>query len=108
MKGDKGLPPFHFQCVDGLALSGLHLCRARFHPHINITNVTIMLLLFYTTYTFAGCRLEDGVNIITLQKMMGPANIESTMVYLHVCQTPDQLPNSPLDKVFALCRQRAK
>ena len=40
-------------------------------------------------HTYATHLLEDGVNIITVQKMMGHANIESTMVYLHVCQTPD-------------------
>lgn len=54
-------------------------------------------------HTFATHLLEDGVNILTVQKMMGHGNIESTMVYLHVCQTPDQLPHSPLDKVFAQC-----
>lgn len=57
-------------------------------------------------HTYATHLLEDGVNIMTVQKMMGHANIESTMVYLHVCQTPDQLPHSPLDKVFAQCSQR--
>jgi len=57
-------------------------------------------------HTYATHLLEDGVNILTVQKMMGHANIESTMVYLHVCQTPDQLPNSPLDKVFALCSRK--
>jgi hypothetical protein len=30
------------------------------------------------------------------------------MIYLHVCQTPDQLPDSPLDKVFAQCSQNTK
>ena len=59
-------------------------------------------------HTYATHLLEDGVNIITVQKMMGHVNIESTMLYLHVCQTPDQLPNSPLDKVFALCSQSTK
>jgi len=59
-------------------------------------------------HTYATHLLEDGVNIITVQKMMGHANIESTMVYLHVCQTPDQLPHSPLDKVFALCSPGTK
>lgn len=57
-------------------------------------------------HTYATHLLEDGVNIITVQKMMGHANIESTMVYLHTCQTPDQLPHSPLDKVFAQCSQK--
>jgi len=59
-------------------------------------------------HTYATHLLEDGVNIITVQKMMGHANIESTMVYLHVCQTPDQLPHSPLDKVFAQCSRSTK
>jgi site-specific recombinase XerD len=59
-------------------------------------------------HTFATHLLEDGVNIITVQKLMGHQNIESTMVYLHVCQTPDQLPHSPLDKVFAQCSRRGK
>lgn len=59
-------------------------------------------------HTYATHLLEDGVNIITVQKMMGHTNIESTMVYLHVCQTPDQLPHSPLDKVFAQCSRSGK
>jgi site-specific recombinase XerD len=59
-------------------------------------------------HTYATHLLEDGVNIIAVQKLMGHANIESTMIYLHVCQTPDQLPQSPLDKVFALCSQSGK
>ena len=59
-------------------------------------------------HTYATHLLEDGVNIITVQKLMGHANIESTMVYLHVCQTPDQFPHSPLDKVFAVCSPGGK
>ncbi len=43
-------------------------------------------------HTYATYLLEDGVNIITVQKMMGHADIESTLVYLHVCQTSNQLP----------------
>jgi site-specific recombinase XerD len=56
-------------------------------------------------HTYATHLLEDGVNIISVQKLLGHANIDSTMVYLHVCQIPEQLPQSPLDKVFALCRK---
>jgi site-specific recombinase XerD len=54
-------------------------------------------------HTYATHLLEDGVNILTVQKLLGHASIETTMIYLHVCQRPDQLPHSPLDKVFALC-----
>jgi len=59
-------------------------------------------------HTYATHLLEDGVNIIAVQKLMGHVNIDSTMVYLHVCQLPEQLPQSPLDKVFALCSLHTK
>ncbi|HEY5391556.1 MAG TPA: tyrosine-type recombinase/integrase [Hanamia sp.] len=59
-------------------------------------------------HTYATHLLEDGVNILTVQKMMGHCNIDSTMIYLHVCTAPDQLPTSPLDKIFALCSRGAK
>lgn len=59
-------------------------------------------------HSYATHLLEDGVNILTLQKLLGHASIDSTMAYLHVCQLPEQLPRSPLDKVFDLCRQNGK
>lgn len=59
-------------------------------------------------HSYATHLLEDGVNIVTVQKLLGHANIDSTMVYLHVCQLPEQLPQSPLDKVFAQCSRLGK
>jgi integrase/recombinase XerD len=59
-------------------------------------------------HTYATHLLEDGVNIISVQKLLGHSNIDSTMVYLHLCQTPDQLPQSPLDKVFEQCSRSTK
>lgn len=57
-------------------------------------------------HSYATHLLEDGVNIVTVKNLLGHAHVETTMVYLHVCQIPEQLPQSPLDKVFALCRSR--
>jgi integrase len=59
-------------------------------------------------HTYATHLLEDGVNILSVQKLLGHANIDSTMVYLHVCTAPEQLPQSPLDKVFAQCSPTTK
>lgn len=59
-------------------------------------------------HSYATHLLEDGVNILTLQKLLGHASIDTTMEYLHVCQLPEQLPRSPLDKVFILCSRAGK
>jgi len=59
-------------------------------------------------HSYATHLLEDGVNIITVQKLMGHQNIQSTMVYLHVCHLPEKLPHSPLDKVFVQCSRYGK
>jgi integrase/recombinase XerD len=59
-------------------------------------------------HSYATHLLEDGVNIVTLQKLLGHASIESTMEYLHVCQLPEQLPQSPLDKIFAQCSRHGR
>jgi site-specific recombinase XerD len=59
-------------------------------------------------HSYATHLLEDGVNIIAVQKLLGHANIETTMEYLHICSQPEQLPQSPLDKVFALCSRGGK
>lgn len=54
-------------------------------------------------HSFATHLLEDGVNIIAVQKLLGHSNIESTMMYLHICNQPQNLPQSPLDKLFEIC-----
>ena len=59
-------------------------------------------------HSYATHLLEDGVNIVAVQKLLGHENIQTTMTYLHVCQLSEQLPQSPLDKVFALCSRSGK
>lgn len=59
-------------------------------------------------HTYATHLLEDGVNILTVKKLLGHGDVRTTMIYLHICQPPDALPQSPLDKVFALCSRSGK
>lgn len=59
-------------------------------------------------HSYATHMLEDGVNIVTLQKLLGHSDIGSTLVYLHVCITPENNVYNPLDKVFNLYSQSLK
>lgn len=59
-------------------------------------------------HTYACHLLEDGLNIVTLKELMGHANIETTMEYLHLCQLDDRKMFSPLDTLFAQCAPHTK
>lgn len=59
-------------------------------------------------HTYATHLLEDGINILTVQKLLGHSSVRTTMLYLHVCTPPEELACSPLDKVFSLCSQSGK
>jgi integrase len=59
-------------------------------------------------HTYACHLLEEGMNIVTLKELMGHANIETTMEYLHICQLDDRKMFSPLDSLFARCAPPVK
>jgi site-specific recombinase XerD len=49
-------------------------------------------------HCFASHAIEEGMNIKTLQYLMGHSSVLTTMVYLHVSETPLDRSFSPLDK----------
>ena len=50
-------------------------------------------------HCFASHALEDGMNIRSLQQLLGHASLQSTMIYLHVSEVPLKGAFSPLDNL---------
>jgi integrase/recombinase XerD len=48
-------------------------------------------------HCFASHALEEGMNLKTLQYLLGHSTIQTTMVYLHVSEVPLSKAFSPLD-----------
>lgn len=51
-------------------------------------------------HSFATHLLEMGLDIMTLKDLLGHAEIQSTLVYLHVSRIDKQLAFSPLDRLY--------
>lgn len=51
-------------------------------------------------HSYATHLLEQGVNILTIKELLGHAQIETTMVYLHIAQPSAQNVFSPLDTLY--------
>ncbi len=51
-------------------------------------------------HTYATHLLEQGVDLVSIQKLLGHAHIETTMVYLHVAQFDTCKAFNPLDVLF--------
>ena len=64
------------------------------------TNIAKKVNLHTLRHTYATHLLEEGLNIVTLKKLLGHAEISTTMIYLHVAQCEMVKPHSPLDTLY--------
>lgn len=64
------------------------------------TSITKDVNLHSLRHSYATHLLEEGLNIVTLQNLLGHAKITTTMIYLHVAQCEHIKPHSPLDTLY--------
>lgn len=67
-----------------------------------LAGITKPLSVHSLRHTYATHLLEDGVNILTIQQMLGHAHVRTTMLYLHVAQVNNHQKCSPLDTLEGL------
>ncbi|MFZ4056520.1 MAG: tyrosine-type recombinase/integrase [Ferruginibacter sp.] len=51
-------------------------------------------------HTYATHLIEDGLDIISVKELLGHIRLETTLVYLHICQLDKERVFSPLDTLF--------
>ncbi|MBC8184241.1 tyrosine-type recombinase/integrase [candidate division KSB1 bacterium] len=73
--------------------------RHALNAAIKRSGITKEVNLHILRHCFASHALEDGMNIKTLQHLLGHSSINTTLIYLHVSDIPLRSAFSPLDNI---------
>jgi len=66
------------------------------------TNIKKAVSMHTLRHSFATHLLEDGLDIHSIQRLLGHSRIETTLVYIHIAQIKTKLAHSPLDTLYNL------
>ena len=66
------------------------------------TDIQKQVSMHTLRHCFATHLLEDGVDIHSIQRLLGHADLRTTMVYLHVAQIRPRPAHSPLDSLYGI------
>ena len=64
------------------------------------TNIRKQVSLHTLRHSFATHLLEDGVDLYTIQNLLGHNQLRSTIIYLHIAQVLPKSAKSPLDTLY--------
>lgn len=66
------------------------------------TSIRKQVSMHTLRHSFATHLLEDGIDIHSIQILLGHSDIRTTIIYLHVAQVKIRLAHSPLDSLYKL------
>lgn len=66
------------------------------------TNIKKAVSMHTLRHSFATHLLEDGLDLHSIQRLLGHTRIETTLVYIHIAQIKIKLARSPLDTLYNL------
>lgn len=64
------------------------------------TNINKQVSMHTLRHSFATHLMEDGIDIHSIQNLLGHSDLRTTMVYLHVAKIKPRLAHSPLDSLY--------
>ena len=64
------------------------------------TNIKKQVSMHTLRHSFATHLLEDGIDVHTIQRLLGHSDLRTTMIYLHVAQIRPKPAHSPLDSLY--------
>lgn len=66
------------------------------------TSINKAVSMHTLRHCFATHLLEDGIDIHSIQRLLGHSDIRTTLVYLHVARVKPRLSHSPLDTLYKI------